>query len=190
MSRWPAVLLLVLAGAARAQEVTARGESAEVGPERDYVNLRGGVVTGGSRAQVCLEVSPMARLGVEACGTGSGFLHQDPAPEVAHFRAKLTLDGWRSQLGLLQPQLFVGFAELQVGEDAPGFHFTGTGATGVETAGPEVGAALRGMLPVGAGFELVGTLNLSLSYFSHAPELPVPQRALHPAVSFTVGVGF
>lgn len=182
------VAAVLLSLPARAQE--AQVKQAPQLPQRDYVNLRAGASTSSLRPEICMEVSPIERLGLEACGTGSGFLHKDPAPEIAHFRAKVNLDGWETRVGFFQPQLFAGFAELQMGEDDEGFHFTSTGPRGVETAGPEVGAAVRALYPVGAGFELVGTLNLSLSYFSHAPELIAPRGPWQPALSFTVGAGF
>jgi hypothetical protein len=77
-----------------------------------------------------------------------------------------------------------------VGEDASGFHFNGTGPTGVETAGPEVGASLRALLPVYSGVELVGELGLNMAYFRHAPELLRPQAEWQPGASLSVGLGF
>ncbi|WNZ63622.1 hypothetical protein QEG98_07860 [Myxococcus sp. MxC21-1] len=80
----------------------------------------------------------MAFLSVESCGTGSGFLHGDPEPEVAHFRAKLRLASFDvERWGTFQPFLAGGFAEAQVGRDDPGFQFKGTDRRRVATAGPE-----------------------------------------------------
>jgi hypothetical protein len=45
-------------------------------------------------------------------------------------------------------------------------------------------------LPVAAGFELVGELGVSATYFHHAPALLRPQEALQPSASLTFGVGF
>lgn len=190
MSRYTFVLAAValMAAPASAQQVGVRDEPEP--PTRDYINLRAGASTSSRRPEICMEVSPIERMAIEACGTGSGFLHRDPEPEIAHFRAKLNLDGWGTRVGFLHPQLFVGFAELQIGEDDEGFHFAGVGPRGVETAGPEVGAGFRALYPVGAGFELVGSLNLSLSYFAHAGGLVLPRAPLQPALSFTLGAGF
>lgn len=159
-------------------------------PPRNYGNLRAGASTSGRRPSICLELSPVARLGVEACGTGSGFLHRDPEPEIAHFRANLTLTSWRTRFGWFQPRLSAGFAELQVGEDSSGFDFGGSGPTGVETAGPEAGASLRALLPISSGFEFVGELGFSAAYFSAAPQLIKPQARFQPSASLTFGVGF
>jgi hypothetical protein len=155
-----------LAGASALADPAAVAVSAPELPARNYANMRIGPSSSSSRPQLCLEVSPIDLIGLEACGTGSGFLHKDPAPEIAHFRTKVKLATWKTEIGWVQPRIGLGFAELQIGEDASGFDFGGTGPTGVETAGPELGA------------------------FSHAPRLLNPQPALQPSVSFTLGFGF
>jgi hypothetical protein len=180
------VLGAELAGAQPAGTVETTREAAP----RNYGNIRVGASTSARRPTLCLELAPLDMLSVEGCGTGSGFLHQDPEPEIAHFRAHFRLTSWKTAVGWLQPRLSAGFAELQVGEDSGGFHFNGTGPTGVETAGPEVGASLRALLPVSSGFELVGELGLNMAYFRHAPELLRPQSAWQPGASLSLGVGF
>jgi hypothetical protein len=177
-------------GLAWAGEPAATAEDARDTPPRNYGNLRIGASTSSRHPTLCLELSPLELLSVEACGNGSGFLHRDPEPEIAHFRTHLKLTSWKTRLGWLQPRLSAGFAELQVGQDGGGFHFTGTGPTGVDTAGPEVGASLRALLPVSLGVELVGELGVSAAYFRYAPQLLRPQDALQPNVSLTFGVGF
>ncbi len=49
-----------------------------------------GVVSGDQelRPYVCGELSPFKRVGIEACGNGSGVLHQSDGPDVAHFRLR------------------------------------------------------------------------------------------------------
>lgn len=184
------MLLFLAAAQARAAEPAAvAGERHERAP-RSYANLRVGASSSSAHPELCLEVSPLELLGLEACGTGSGFLHNDPAPEIAHFRSKWKLTDWHTQIGWLQPRVGFGFAELQVGEDGAGFDFAGTGVTGVETAGPELGASVRALWPVWGGFELLGELNLSLGYFHHAPRLLLPQNRWQPSASFTLGFGF
>ncbi len=171
-------------------EPAATAEATRDAPPRNYGNLRIGASTSARRPSICLELSPLERVGVEACGTGSGFLHHDPEPEIAHFRANFTLTSWKTQHAWLQPRLSAGFAELQVGEDGTGFHFSGVGATGIDTAGPEVGASLRALLPVSSNFELVGEVGLSAAYFRYAPELNLPQSSLQPSATLTLGFGF
>lgn len=159
---------------------------------RNYVNMRGGATTGSSnrRPELCLEVSPIALLSVEACGTGSGFLHTDPEPEIAHFRAKATFFSKRLSFGVIDARGGLGFAELQIGEDGPGFDFGGTGPNRTETAGPEAGVFLRAMLPVAVGIELVAELSLGAAYFAHAPNLIQPMRPLQALAALNVGIGF
>ena len=172
---------------ARADSVTAVSE-----PARNYGNLRigGGTSTEEGHADVCLELSPFAFLAIEGCGTGSGFLHHDDATETAHFRSKLRVADFAWQQGRLQPTLSLGFTELQVGEDASGFDFSGTGPHGVETAGPEAGASLRYLRPLGRGLELVGDVSASVAYLPHAPDLVIPHDRVHVTATATLGVGF
>ncbi|WP_163996134.1 hypothetical protein [Pyxidicoccus caerfyrddinensis] len=192
----PALALLALSPTGlRAEE--AQGEvraKAEPAPTpRNFGNLRvgGSTANGNGRPELCLELSPVSFLSVEGCGTGSGFLHGDPEPEVAHFRTKLRLlsfdaEGW----GTLQPFLAAGMAEAQVGEDDPGFQFNGTDARRVSTAGPEMGVGLRFLRPLASGFELVGDFNLGMAWLPHAPELVKPQDTWLPSASLSFGVGF
>jgi hypothetical protein len=161
-------------------------------PPRTYVNLRigGTVPSTDGRAQVCLEVEPLARASVEMCGTGSGFLHNDPDPALMHARVKLRLASWHLGWGHLQPAAMLGIAELQIGEDTAGFHFRGTGPYGNETAGADAGASLRWLMPLTGDVEAIAELQLSLAYLPHAPDLVQPMGALQPAVGFTFGFGF
>jgi hypothetical protein len=188
---WLAVASVVAAPAV-AEEGRVLDESQA--PPRTWVGLRGGFGSApidgvGVRPTVCLEVNPLEMLGVEACGTGAGVLFE-PGPEIAHFRSRLRLHSWQTDVGFLQPQLLLGFAELQVGDDTAGFHFFGPGPTGVETAGPEVGAALKWVSSLGAGFELLADASLSVAWFAHAPRLVVPMDPLQPSLLLNIGVGW
>lgn len=176
--------------AARAQEAEITVETTREEPERNWGNLRVGASSASSRPELCLELSPIELLSVEACGTGAGLLHRDPDPEIAHFRAKWLVTSWQTPLGWLQPQLGAGFAELQIDADSVGFDFGGSGPTGVETAGPELSAALRLLTPIAQGFDLVSTLDLSTAWFPHASELVIPQAEVQPSATFTLGLGF
>jgi hypothetical protein len=159
---------------------------------RNYGNLRIGASTanGNGRPELCLELAPVSFLSVEGCGTGSGVLHQDPAPEVAHFRGKLRLANFETKWGSLQPLVAAGFAELQVGQDDPGFQFTGTDPRAVSTAGPEVGLGLRYLRPLASGFELVGDLNLGMAWLPHAQQLSQPSNTWLPSATLSIGLGF
>lgn len=193
----PVAALALLTLAPSRVEAEAEGEvRAKAEPParaRNYGNLRVGASTanGNGRPELCLELSPVAFLSVEGCGTGSGVLHRDPLPEVAHFRAKLRLlsrdvPSW----GTFQPFVAAGFAEQQVGEDDLGFQFGDTDTRRGSTSGAELGLGLRWLRPVAAGFELVGDLNLGMAYLPHAPELSSPGDAWLPSASLSFGVGF
>ncbi|HYI00149.1 hypothetical protein [Hyalangium sp.] len=180
----------LLCGGLAGAEPVGTAEATRDEPPRNYGNLRIGGSLSSRRPTVCLELSPTDMLGVEGCGTGSGFLHHDPEPAITHFRANLKLASWKTGRFWLQPRVSAGFAELQVGEDSSGFHFTGTGPTGVETAGPELGASLRALMPVSSGVELVGELGVSTAWLQHAPQLVRPQSSWQPSASLTFGIGF
>ncbi|MCP3138896.1 hypothetical protein [Pyxidicoccus xibeiensis] len=192
----PALALLVLAPSVlRAQEKVgeARAKADPAFTSRNFGNLRvgGSTANDNGRPELCLELSPVSFLSVEGCGTGSGFLHGDPEPEVAHFRTKLRLlsfdvEGW----GTLQPFVAAGLAEAQVGEDDLGLQLGGTDARRVSTAGPELGLGLRFLRPLASGFELVGDFNVGMAWLPHAPDLVKPGDTWLPSASLSLGVGF
>ncbi|WP_426749430.1 hypothetical protein [Myxococcus sp. Y35] len=191
-----AVALLAFSPAAlHAEEVTgeARARAERGFTPRNFGNLRvgGSTANANGRPELCLELSPVAFLAVEGCGTGSGFLHGDPEPEVAHFRAKLRLATFDvERWGTFQPFLAAGFAESQVGRDDAGFQFRGTDRRRVATTGPEGGLGLRFLRPLASGFELVGDFNLSLAWLPYAPQLIQPGDTWLPSASLSFGVGF
>lgn len=185
------MLLLALAlspGLVWAESVGVSSQASA--PDRNYGNLRVGAATASSRPEICLELSPTASIGLEACGTGKGIWHNDPGDQVARFRGHATLASWHSRLGYIQPRIGLGLAELQVGEDELGFDLSGTGPRGTETAGPEVSVSMRTLTPLKGGFELVTLIELSAAYFHHAPALIRPRRTLHRAASVSFGFGF
>lgn len=166
-------------------------ESAPDAP-RNFGNFRAGAGSSSENghAYLCLEGSPLAFFALEACGTGSGFLHEDESPETAHFRTKLTPRVWKYREGFLAPHLDLGFAELQIAEDTPGFDFRGTGPDGVETAGPEAGLGVRLLYPLSRYVEIVGDMSVGYAWLPHAPELVDPHPEHVVSASFSFGVGF
>lgn len=167
---------------------TAPSTGAE--PARTYLSFRVGAATASPRPQLCLEVTPLELLGVEACGSGGGFLHNEPGTDISHFRGKVRLAAVDVEGAQLEPWLAAGFAELQVAGDVPGFDFNGTSAGAVSTAGPDVGASVRALLPLGGGFEIVGEAGVGIAFFSHARSLVIPQDPLQPQAQINLGVGF
>jgi hypothetical protein len=170
-------------------EVPPPAEKPEV---RHWGNLRvGGAIGGGDgRPEICGEFAPLAFLSIEGCGTGAGILHDEPVNQASHFRAKLRL--FRLEAGplLLEPLVGAGMIELQVGKDDAGFRFSDVGPRAIETAGPEAMGAVRALLPVGAGFELVSELSFGVGYTPEAPDLVLPQPEVPVFGGLTVGVGF
>lgn len=159
---------------------------------RNYGNFRIGASGDalGGREELCLELQPLAYLSIEGCGTGSGFLHRDPAPELGHFRAKVRVARWPTRLGWLETHVGAGFVELQIGEDSPGFHFTGTDDRRVETSGPEAGASLRLLSPISKGWEVVTSLGAYVAWVPYADELIEPVSVVQPSIALSFGVGF
>ena len=187
---WPLLLAPLVAFADPPASLPSSEETE--GAPRHYGNLRVGAssATQNNRPELCLEVAPLSYLSVESCGTGSGFLHQDPAPELAHFRTKLKVAELKLGKVWVQPQLLAGFAELQIGEDAPGFNFRGVGANGVSTAGAEAGASLRTLFPSKGGVEFVTEVSAAAAWLPHAEQLSLPQNKVQPSLSISFGVGF
>ncbi len=170
-------------------------QAAEDEAPRTYVSFRVGASTSATRPHLCLGVSPLEMVALEGCGTGGGFLHSEPGTDITHFRGKVRLasvevDAGDGTSAWVEPWLGVGFAELEVGADTPGFSFEGASPGRVSTAGPDVGASLRGTVPLAAGFEVVGEVGVGLAFFAYAPLLVVPQDPLQPQASVNLGLGW
>lgn len=159
---------------------------------RDYVNMRVGASQnlGNGHADICLEVSPLSFFTLESCGTGSGFLHKDPVPELAHFRVNAVLADWKKGDYWFRPRVGAGFAELQVGQDSPGFSFSGPDAKRMATAGPEVSGSLSIETPIGGGFEAIGNLHGGAAMLAYAPRLSTPASKWQPFAGASLGIGF
>ncbi len=138
----------------------------------------------------CVTGLPHRRIVLEGCGNGSGFLHQDSAPELAHFRASAVIVQRvraRTDIGLLAG---AGLAELQVGADEAGFK---TGASKsddqVEAAGPELSAGLKARWWVLPGAYLVGDLNVGAAHLPAAPDVLGRGGAVVPFGTIGIGLG-
>jgi hypothetical protein len=171
----------------RAEDAGARAARAE-----NRVNLRVGAASTDTTGvpTICMEVRAVARLSVEGCGTGSGFLHSQSGGEMAHFRAKWQVLGRVAGGGKLRLHGGLGFAELQLDADRPGFDFGSPQGSRIETAGPEGSLSLSWLRPMGAGWELVANTTGGLAWLPYADELAAPQERAQPFVSFELGVGW
>lgn len=191
-------VLLVSVLASCLMSLPARAQSTDTTTEletepRNWVNLRAGaqLTDMAGITDYCLEVMPFKFLSLESCGSGSGYTHEgEGQTDVAHFRTKLGPKPVQRGKVWVQPQVNLGFAELQVDKDESGFYFNDTGPNGVETAGPEVGASLKVLVPLKAGIELVGDVSANAAWMEHAPDLVEPQDKFQPSATVTVGVGF
>lgn len=186
----------MLAAAPAAQDLEGSvKDTPPIEAPRTYVNFRVGAATSATRPQLCLGVSPLEMVALEGCGTGGGFLHNEPGTDITHFRGKVRLASLEVDTGegtsaWVEPWVGGGFAELQVGADTPGFSFEGASPGRVSTAGPDVGASLRGTVPLPAGFEIVGEVGVGVAFFAYAPLLVVPQDPLQPQATINLGLGW
>lgn len=139
---------------------------------------------------LCAEVTPVAWLGVEGCGTGAGILHQSDGFDLAHFRARvraLHREVKRSDLDLL---VGAGFAEIQRGQDEAGFRFGQQEAGAVEAAGAEASLSAKGRFYTTPGTYLVADVNVGAAIIPGAPEVMGGGSPLVPFAGATVGLGF
>ena len=179
---------------ALAQETDSRTISRRPVAGHAVFDLRAGVQASDlQHAYICAEGSPTAWLSLEACGNGSGVLHQSPSPDLAHFRSRVRAAG--ASVGRLDADLLfgVGFAELQRTADQPGFKFGRARADDqVEGAGPEASVSVKGRFWTDAG----GRTYVSADLNAGAAVIPAATTILDqdgPVVPFgalTVGLGF
>ena len=189
------MILIWITMAAHASELQLRSEVPRPLAGHAVFDLRVGMDLGspseGSPLPiVCAEGMPHRRWSLEACGNGSGILHQGDEPDMAHFRVRgapiLVSDGrWAGQL-----MLGVGFAEVQRSADQPGFRF-GDAQTGqVEAAGPEASLGVKGRFWVTEQSHIAMDVIAGTAYIPGAPEVMGWQSPVVPFVSLTTGMGF
>lgn len=160
-------------------------------PPGHRLNMRVGLASSDEvqRPTVCLEVVAVWRASVEGCGTGSGILHDEVGRQIAHFRVNVPVHrlaiarGWSSLRGGL------GFAELEVGPDRPGFDF-GAPDQPNSVAGPDASVSMQWLRPLGSGVELVATATAGIAWFSRADLLVIPQSSFQPYAAFEIGAGW
>ncbi len=184
---------VLLSGAAQADPADGPpgDAAAERVPPSHRVNLRIGLASSDQvqRPTVCLEVIAVRAISAEACGTGSGILHSQVGRQIAHFRLNVPLVRRATWGGWGSVRAGAGFAEMEVGEDRPGFDFGEPDQPG-STAGPDGALSIQWMRTIGKGFEVVGTGTIGLAWFSGADRLALPQDRFQPYASFELGVGW
>jgi hypothetical protein len=160
-----------------------------------YIDATGGVSSANSDAPmiVCMGVNPWWRLSLFACGTGSNVWREGTGREMSQYLLNYRIARFSFAGFLLEPQVGAGFAELQLGDEPPGFAFGDPQKVqddNVSTAGGAAAATLRMVKPLPYGFEALGRLTAGAGYFSEAETLYVPQRAFQPFFNFSLGVGY
>lgn len=188
-----AFALLLAGGVASADEALEPGTTEGGAPTPNRINLRLGSSTSDStgRPVICVDVRIWSGLGIESCGTGQGVIHDEPGHEMAHFRATWSILERTTGSGTGKLRGGIGFAELQVGVDHPGFHFGEPDR--VErgsVAGPEAAVQGQWLVPLGKGIEAVASLTAGLAMFANADELITPQKNVQPFASFELGLGW
>lgn len=158
---------------------------------KNRLNMRLGTASTdrNGRPTICMEVRAVAQLSIEGCGTGTGFLHQESGGELAHFRAKWGVYQRVVSRGLLRAQVGLGFAELQLDADEPGFVID-PGENGVEASGPEGSVSVQWLRPISRGWEFIMNTSVGTAWIPGAGDLSVPQDTVQPYVSFEIGVGW
>lgn len=187
-------LLLAFASTiAHADESLDPGTRSADGPAVNRLNMRVGSSTSDStgRPTICVDVRVWSGLGVESCGTGQGVIHDEPGTELAHFRGTWSLLSTTTSTGTGRIRGGLGWAELQVGVDHPGFHFGSPDQ--IErgsVAGPEATLQGQWMVPLGAGVEAIASFTAGVAVFASADELIVPKDNVQPFASVEIGVGW
>ena len=186
--------LLVVGGIAYADEPSDDGTAGDSAKRvTNRVNLRLGNATSDStgRPTICVDVRIWSGLGVESCGTGQGVIHDEPGQELAHFRATWSVLEHATHTGTGRLRGGIGWAELQVGVDHPGFHFGEPDKTERgSVAGPEAAVQGQWLVPLGKGIEAIASLTAGVAVFANADKLITPQSNVQPFASVEIGVGW
>lgn len=190
-STWIAAGMIASLATARAQPAEPTSTPAPAAPPTHHVNLRVGLASSDAvnRPTVCLEVVALWSTSVEGCGTGSGILHDEVGRQMAHFRLNLPARRDRFAGGWSAVRAGLGFAELEVGPDRPGFDF-GDPDQPNSVAGPDAAISVQWIRSLGGGIELVATGTLGVAWFAGADRLIRPQAEAQPYVAFEIGAGW
>lgn len=186
------LLRVTLPSGVQAQSDAPDPRDRDVAESRTYVNARVGAASSNQsgRPEVCVEGAPLSVLSVEACGTGAQVWHDDPEPEMAHFRLKGRVLSLAFPHFWLQGFVGAGFAELQVARDEPGFSFGDASDSLSSTAGAELSLSARALVPIRYGLELLADVGLAGAYMPYADQLVRPQSRFQPTLSASIGIGF
>lgn len=159
----------------------------------EIFEMRGGVAatSGGSGGTICAEATPHRYVSIEACGNGGGFLYPEAGDDLMHVRAEGNVPLLRTGRAGLTLQAGVGFAELQRGEDAPGFRFGAADSPDQrDGAGADGSLSLKARLWATPGVYTSFELNGGAAWIPAAPVILGRGGPLVPYTQATVGLGF
>ncbi|CAN5735222.1 hypothetical protein BH11MYX3_BH11MYX3_23270 [soil metagenome] len=139
---------------------------------------------------LCLDVNVVFGFGVETCGTGAQVIHNDPGQEMSHYRINYTVLERSLWKGTLHARGGLGFSEMQVGKDNPGFIFGTPDADRGSVSGPEAAVSAQWLLPMYKGLDFVVTGTAGLAYFAHAEQLATTKSDLQSFASIEAGIGW
>lgn len=188
-----ALLLVAVARGANAQPAedgASTGEAAQPVVNRFNLRLGGASSDTTGRPTICVDVSIVRGFGVESCGTGQGIIHDEPGAELAHFRATYSILSHAWHTGTARLRGGIGWAELQVGVDHPGFRFGTPDVERGSVAGPEASVQAQWLTPVARGVDAIASLTAGAAVFSDAEQLVVPKSNVQPFVSVELGLGW
>lgn len=190
-----AAILVAAAAPAHADEPSDDGPSGDPSnhpPVHNRLNFRVGFASSdlNGRPTLCLDVNIAFGFGVESCGTGAQLLHDDPGQEMSHYRINYTVLEKNLWKGTLHARGGLGFSEMQVGNDDPGFVFGGTNRDKGSTSGPEAALSAQWLLPMYKGFDFVVTGTAGLAYFAHAEDLATTKSDVQGFASIEAGIGW
>jgi len=188
------VALLLLPALARADEPIDDGAASpsDHAPIVNHLNLRIGRASSDQTGNptVCVDVKIALGFGVEACGTGAQVWHDDIGQEMSHYRINYAVANRSLWKGTLLARGGLGFAEMQVGKDNPGFVFGSPDQDRGSVSGPEAALSAQWLLPMYKGLDFVVTGTAGLAYFAHAEELATTKSEVQGFASIEAGIGW
>lgn len=193
--RWFVVGCLVWAPVMASAEPTDDGDSGDSGdhaPIENRVNVRFGKSSADTdgRPSVCLDVRVYWRFSVESCGTGQAIIHNDSGQEMMHVRANYSFTDFSLWKGTLHTRGGLGFAEMQVGKDNPGFQFGSPDDDRGSVAGPEAALSAQWLAPLYNKLDFVVTGTVGVAYFAGADELATTKSDVQGFASIEAGIGW
>ena len=191
-----AAILVAFVPSARADSVEptdgGAADPSDHAPIENRINVRIGrssIDTDG-RPSLCVDVRVVWKFSVETCGTGQAIIHNDPGQEMMHVRANYSIADTSLWKGTLHARGGLGFAEMQIGVDDPGFVFGGASSNGNSVAGPEAAVSAQWLLPLYKQVDFVVTATAGMAYFDGAQELSTAKSEVQGFASLEAGIGW